>query len=89
MSERWVNVPCPGCGCDCDDVTLAFDKGELVAFEPRCEMGERWFRTHSQHCQSIAAMTANPPAYRRRWIERPIFLNRCSIPASGPVSESQ
>ena len=60
MSERWTNVPCPGCGCVCDDVTLVFDKGKLTSFEPHCEMGERWFRTHSQEAQSIAAIDGQP-----------------------------
>ena len=60
MSERWTNVPCPGCGCVCDDVTVVFDKGQLATFEPHCEMGERWFRTHSQAGQSIATINGQP-----------------------------
>jgi len=54
VTERTANVPCPGCACLCDDVTLTFDNGELVNFEPRCELGEQWFRNYNQAIPSTA-----------------------------------
>lgn len=54
MSERWTNVPCPGCGCVCDDVTLTLDDGTLVDFEPGCRLGEEWFRTYCQAPETVA-----------------------------------
>lgn len=51
-SERdlvtWSNIPCPGCGCVCDDIQLTFRDRELVEFKPHCTLGENWFRVHGQ-----------------------------------------
>lgn len=60
MSERWLNVPCPGCGCVCDDVAISFEEEKLVAFEPHCQMGEQWFRTHCGKAPSSAAVNGQP-----------------------------
>ncbi|MCA9245916.1 MAG: formylmethanofuran dehydrogenase subunit B [Planctomycetales bacterium] len=47
MIDEWKNVPCPGCGCVCDDIRVAFDGDTMVRFEPSCDMGRDWFRKHS------------------------------------------
>jgi formylmethanofuran dehydrogenase subunit B len=60
MTERWTNIACPGCGCVCDDVTLTFDDGELIDFEPKCDLGERWFRTHNRAVPTIAQIDGQP-----------------------------
>jgi formylmethanofuran dehydrogenase subunit B len=41
-------------------VALTFEDGELVNFEPRCELGERWFRTHHQAIPSTAEINGQP-----------------------------
>lgn len=60
MTERLPNVPCVGCACLCDDVALSFDGDELTSFEPPCELGEQWFRTHSQSVQATAEIDGEP-----------------------------
>ena len=54
MNKTATNVACPGCGCLCDDISLTFNEERIVAFEPACAMGERWFRNHSEATQPVA-----------------------------------
>ena len=59
----WANIPCPGCGCVCDDVSLTFRGRELVDFKPHCPLGERWFRVHGQAAHSIAKIDGQPASF--------------------------
>lgn len=44
--QRFQHVPCPGCGCVCDDLVLTTAEGQLEAVEPNCAVAENWFRRH-------------------------------------------
>src|SRR5262245_30784114 len=58
--SSWSNIPCPGCACVCDDVTLTFRDHQLVEFQPDCPLGEQWFRVHSQPGRSLAEIEGEP-----------------------------
>jgi formylmethanofuran dehydrogenase subunit B len=47
----------------CDDVSLTFRDHELVAFEPHCPLGERWFRAHGQTAGSVAEIDGQPASF--------------------------
>ena len=53
LTQTRKNVPCPACGCVCDDVSLQFDDAGLSRFHPTCQLGESWFRSHWHgHCSN-------------------------------------
>ena len=59
VKECWKHVVCPGCACVCDDIALTFADGRLSRFEPPCDLGERWFRTHAADVDSPAEIEGN------------------------------
>ena len=59
----WNDVPCPGCGCVCDDVSLTYRGDELVEFRPHCSLGERWFRVHGQPAGAVAEIQGRPAEF--------------------------
>lgn len=61
--SSWENIPCPGCACVCDDVTLTFRDRELVEFGPQCTLGERWFRVHGRAVGPSAQVDGQPVDY--------------------------
>jgi len=38
------DVPCPGCGCLCDDLTIGIADGEVKSIEPACAMAAAYYR---------------------------------------------
>ncbi|MBA2113014.1 hypothetical protein HOV93_01600 [Planctomycetes bacterium FF15] len=38
------DVPCPGCGCLCDDLTIGLANGEVKSIEPACAMASAYYR---------------------------------------------
>jgi formylmethanofuran dehydrogenase subunit B len=42
---RIFDVPCVGCGCLCDDITLTIQGDRIVAVEQACPEGEAFFRS--------------------------------------------
>ncbi|MCO6455092.1 MAG: formylmethanofuran dehydrogenase subunit B [Pirellulaceae bacterium] len=77
MTQPWTNVPCPGCGCVCDDVRLALADGELIAFDPPCELGAQWFRRHGER-GAPAAQIAGQPASLGESLDRAAALLRAA-----------
>ncbi len=57
MTNVWKHVACLGCGCVCDDVTVAYEGDRLVRFEPACGLGEQWFKSHENPPQSAAELS--------------------------------
>lgn len=89
--EHCSNIPCPGCGCVCDDVTLVFDGDRLAGFEPHCELGERWFRTHLEHAAAgeSPAEIQGEPATGDDAVERAAeLLRRADYPLIYGLSRS-
>lgn len=84
----WANVPCPGCGCVCDDVTLTFRGAELVDFQPSCPMGERWYRVHGQASGSIAEIDGQPADLKNAIEYAASLLQRSDYPLVYGLSRS-
>ena len=42
-SSRVENVPCLGCGCGCDDVTVTLSGQRITDVSPVCPIGRAWF----------------------------------------------
>ncbi|MCG8648406.1 MAG: hypothetical protein MI861_01150, partial [Pirellulales bacterium] len=59
LLKTWNHVVCPGCGCLCDDVSVTLDDRQLVDFQPRCELGRRWFESQLQPA-AIADVQGKP-----------------------------
>jgi len=55
VNQRWENVPCPGCACVCDDISLRRDDDGTLHFAPQCQLGESWFRTHGNSTNSSSS----------------------------------
>jgi formylmethanofuran dehydrogenase subunit B len=58
--QRWSDLSCPACGCVCDDVTLTVDGARVVSFEPRCGLGEAWFRENLRVPSSRTEVDGEP-----------------------------
>src|SRR5207244_4031438 len=44
MTDRTVaNVTCLGCGCACDDITVAVKRGRIAEARNACALGAAWF----------------------------------------------
>ncbi|MEX0820480.1 MAG: formylmethanofuran dehydrogenase subunit B [Pirellulaceae bacterium] len=86
--ERVSNVPCPGCACICDDVALTFEDGELVGFEPRCRMGEQWFRTHNQDVPSTAEINGQSASLEEAVCHAAELLQEADYPLVYGLSRS-
>ena len=84
----WTNVPCPGCGCVCDDVSLTFDGRKLVDFQPRCPLGERWFGVHGQASTSTAELDGKPASYAEAIEHAAGLLQRSDYPLIYGLSRS-
>ncbi|MGB7342692.1 MAG: formylmethanofuran dehydrogenase subunit B [Pirellulaceae bacterium] len=64
MTQVFHNVVCPGCGCLCDDVSLSFDEGKLVDFQPRCELGRNWFSSNLASVPTAVTSPSGPIQYQ-------------------------
>lgn len=42
--ELHHDVPCPGCGCLCDDLTIGLADGQVKSIEPACAMATAYYR---------------------------------------------
>ncbi|MHC2068332.1 hypothetical protein ACYFX5_12780 [Bremerella sp. T1] len=42
--ELHHDVPCPGCGCLCDDLTLEVSNGNVTSIKPACAKAARYFQ---------------------------------------------
>lgn len=42
--ELHHDVPCPGCGCLCDDLTIGLADGQVQSVEPPCAMAKAYYR---------------------------------------------
>lgn len=42
--ELHHDVPCPGCGCLCDDLTIGLADGQVQSIEPSCAMATAYYR---------------------------------------------
>ncbi|PQO38698.1 hypothetical protein C5Y96_02105 [Blastopirellula marina] len=42
--ELHHDVPCPGCGCLCDDLTIGLANGQVQSIEPPCAMANAYYR---------------------------------------------
>lgn len=83
-----TNVVCPGCGCLCDDVSLTFDEGRITAFEPRCELGERWFQNHSAAEQPTTQLSGVTSEYTAAIQKAIRLLERADYPLIYGLSRS-
>ncbi len=88
LTERVSNVPCPGCACLCDDVTLTFEGNELVNFEPHCDVGEQWFRNHNQTIRSTAEVNGQPVSMEEAVHHAAQLLHRADLPLIYGLSRS-
>ena len=88
LNATETNVACPGCGCLCDDVSLTFDEGRLVNFEPSCALGERWFRNHSVLGQPVAELNGITAKYDVAIQQAIELLERADYPLVYGLSRS-
>ncbi|APZ90694.1 formylmethanofuran dehydrogenase subunit B [Fuerstiella marisgermanici] len=56
MNQSWKNVPCPGCACVCDDITLEQRDDGTIDFQPDCHMGRDWFERHSKPVETCVSI---------------------------------
>ena len=59
-ASKEIQVPCPACGCVCDDLTLLFSAERLVAVRPRCALAERWYAAHTNVDRPVAQRHGSP-----------------------------
>lgn len=62
------DVPCPGCGCLCDDLTIALDAGQVKSIEPACAMATAYFRhphVSADDCRMDGNRVNTEDAYQR------------------------
>lgn len=62
------DVPCPGCGCLCDDLTIGLDGTEVKSIEPSCAMATAYYRQQhatADDCRIDGSTTTVPNAYQR------------------------
>ncbi len=88
MSEICNNVVCPGCGCLCDDITLTFDKDNLIDFQPPCDLGKTWFRSQTQRVPSAAEVRGEPTELRHAIDLAAELLHRGDYPLVYGLSRS-
>ncbi|MFO1094626.1 MAG: formylmethanofuran dehydrogenase subunit B [Planctomycetaceae bacterium] len=87
-TSSWENVPCPGCACVCDDVSLTFREHELVEFQPNCPLGERWFRVHGQAAGPLAEINGQPAEWTEAIDYAAALLQRADYPLIYGLSRS-
>jgi len=56
-----TDVPCPACGCLCDDLRLTIAGNRITHLEPHCPAAEQWF-TAAATSDAPAAQIAGQPA---------------------------
>lgn len=83
-----TNVVCPGCGCLCDDLSLTFHDGRIVSFEPRCTLGERWFRNHAVATQPITELNGIATPYEAALRKAITLLEQADYPLIYGLSRS-
>ncbi len=88
MNVTETNVVCPGCGCLCDDISLTFDDGGIVSFEPSCKLGEQWFRNHSDAVQPGTEINGVPAQYEATLQKAIELLERADYPLIYGLSRS-
>ncbi|MCA9009134.1 MAG: formylmethanofuran dehydrogenase subunit B [Planctomycetaceae bacterium] len=88
LNTTETHVACPGCGCLCDDVSLTFDDQHIVAFEPRCALGESWFRNHVVATQPVAELNGIATAYEAAIQQATKLLRRADYPLVYGLSRS-
>lgn len=86
--KTFTDVPCPGCGCVCDDLSLTFDGTTLTEFAPNCRLGEAWFRSHADD-RPVAPQISGAPASLDEAIEAAAqLLNDSDYPLVYGLSRS-
>ncbi|MEW4564957.1 hypothetical protein AB1K70_20695 [Bremerella sp. JC770] len=66
--ELHHDVPCPGCGCLCDDLTIGLADGQVQSVEPACAMAAAYYRQKSvplTDCQADGGAASIEAAYQR------------------------
>lgn len=86
--HRWKNVPCPGCACVCDDITLSRSEDGDLTFEPNCELGRAWFETHAKTPDTVAQISGAPVELADAITRAVQILNNASYPLIYGLSRS-
>jgi formylmethanofuran dehydrogenase subunit B len=56
------SVVCAFCGCDCDDIIVTVEDGQITQAKNACVLGKAWFQGHARHQDISAARIAGQPA---------------------------
>lgn len=88
MNQSWENVPCPGCACVCDDVSLRRDDNGTLHFAPQCSLGESWFRNHGISTSRQATVNGESTDLNVAISRAVEILNRADYPLVYGLSRS-
>jgi formylmethanofuran dehydrogenase subunit B len=79
--QTFENVACTVCGCVCDDLRVAVDRGRVVPLKGACPLSEPWLRGQDAH-RPPAAQVGGRPAPLSDALERAADILRA---ASAPL----
>lgn len=88
MDQSWNQVPCPGCGCVCDDISLTRSNDGTIGFQPDCTLGQQWFQKHSRPVQQAAAIGGKSATVEAAIQQAAKILNAASYPLMYGLSRS-
>ena len=74
--QQVEHVTCLGCGCGCDDITVAIQDGRILDATPACPIGRAWFGDGSVPWEVLAG-------------GRPVALQAALTEAAGLLTKSQ
>jgi formylmethanofuran dehydrogenase subunit B len=81
-------VVCAGCACLCDDITVSFERDQLVEFQPPCALGRAWFETHAPSACAGAELQGVPTEFSNALVHAKELLDKSDYPLVYGLSRS-
>ena len=90
MSTEQVlrNVPCPGCGCVCDDLSLRVAAGQLLEISPACPLAQDWFQRHWSSDGAVVKVDGRPSSLQEAVSAAAAIMHSADYPLVYGLSRS-
>ena len=88
FEQTWNNVPCPGCACVCDDISLKRSTEGRLKFSAKCALGESWFQNHADGSYRSATIDGQPAEQGAAINHAANILNTANYPLIYGLSRS-
>jgi len=79
-SREFADVPCLGCSCLCDDLTVRVEGHAVAQLDPACPLAERWFAVPADDAFPTSLLRGQPTEFEECVAAAAAILRRARWP---------